>query len=239
MFYNLLNIVYIIHIFIFTILYIAGTPILVLVFSFTKTGKLDDIFRLISRTYGCYLINTFRPFIKINITGKENIVKNRVFIIVYNHFSEIDVAFSTLIPIKNQVILARDWVYNVIPFGIYMRMAKYINIDKTPFKLLCIEVEKYFKRNISLQIYPEGHRSKNGTLHRFRKGAFLLSCKYNIPILPVCMFNTNDFFSTCFPFFNPVKINIKILSPVYPEEFNNKDTELRDYVKKLYQKEFQ
>jgi len=239
MFLNLLNIIYIFLFFIFTILFFSGSPILLLIFRITKKGKLDDIFRLINQTYGYYLIKTFKPFIKLNITGIENIIKNKAYIIVYNHFSEFDVVFSTLIPIKNQMILARDWVFKVIPFGTYMRMANYINIDKTPFEILSIKAEKYLKRNVSFQIYPEGHRSKNGILHRFRKGAFLLSCKHNIPILPVCMFNTNDFFSPCFPFFNPAKIYIKILKPVYPESFNYKEREFRKYVKELYIKEFE
>lgn len=238
MFLSLLNFIYIFIFFIFTILFISGSPLLLLIFRITKKGKLDDILRIFNQTYGYYLIKTFKPFINVNITGIKNITRNKAYIIVCNHFSELDVAFSSLIPIKNQMIIARGWVFKLIPFGTYMRMANYINIDKTPFELLSRKAEIYLKRNISFQIYPEGHRSKNGILRRFRKGAFLLSCKYNIPILPVCMFNTNDFFSTCFPFFNPVRICIKILKPVYPENFNYKEKEIRKYIKELYAKEF-
>ena len=229
---SIINIIYYFVLLVFTILYIAGTPLLLIIFKVLKGSRIDDLFRFINQTYGYYMIKAFFPFIRISITGKENIIHNKCYIIVYNHFSELDVAFSSLVPIKNQMILARNWVFNLMPFGFYMRMAGYINIDKTDFKHLSRKSEKCFKKNISLQIYPEGHRSQNGNLRRFRKGAFLLSRKFDIPVLPVCMYNTNNFLSACFPFFNSVKIKIKILKPVYPDVFND-EKELRNFVKRF------
>ena len=112
-----------------------------------------------------------------------------------------DVFFSTIVPIPNQMILIRNWVFKLFPFGFFMKMAKYINIDKTSFKNIKTNAKKYFERHISFQIYPEGHRSENGKLRRFRNGAFILASHYNLPILPVCMVNTEKFISSSFPFF--------------------------------------
>jgi 1-acyl-sn-glycerol-3-phosphate acyltransferase len=236
---SILNIVYLFVLVIFTALYIFATPFLVIIFLLLRLRRIDDIFRYINQIYGYIMIKIFRPFIRLELSGKENINKNQCYIIVFNHFSELDVVFSTAVPVKNQMILVRNWVFNIMPYGFYMRMAGYINIDKNNFKKISRKTEIYFKRNVSLQIYPEGHRSQSGKLRRFKKGAFLLSCRFNIPVLPVCIKNANKFLSTCFPYFNPANIAIKILKPVYPEQFDNKENEMRKYIKKLYIKEFE
>lgn len=236
---SILNIIYFFVLIIFTFFYITGTPLLVIIFLLSKYKRFDDIFRLINHSYGYFLIKIFRPFIKMEVSGTENIIISKSYIIVYNHFSELDVAFSTFVPLKNQIILVRNWVFNIMPYGFYMRMAGYINTDNKTFDNISEKAEQCFKRNISMQIYPEGHRSLNGSIRRFRKGAFLLSCKHDVPVLPICIFNANKFLTPCFPYFNPVNIQIKILKPVYPGNFNYNEKELRKHVKDLYIGEFE
>ena len=68
-----------------------------------------------------------------------------------------------------------------------MRLAKYPNIDQTsPEELLKIG-RSLLDRNVSFQFYPEGHRSKDGKLRRFRNGAFFMASENKLPVLPVIM----------------------------------------------------
>ncbi len=46
------------------------------------------------------------------------------------------------------------------------------------------------KNNLSLFIFPEGTRIKDIPLKPFKKGAFVLASRHNLPILPVIFRNT-------------------------------------------------
>jgi 1-acyl-sn-glycerol-3-phosphate acyltransferase len=43
----------------------------------------------------------------------------------------------------------------------------------------------------SLMIYPEGTRSRDGELHAFKKGAFLIAVQSQMPLLPIAIAGTN------------------------------------------------
>ena len=52
--------------------------------------------------------------------------------------------------------------------------------------------ENLLRNNISVFLFPEGTRSKDGFLRPFKPGAFILAKKARVPILPVIINNTRD-----------------------------------------------
>jgi 1-acyl-sn-glycerol-3-phosphate acyltransferase len=48
------------------------------------------------------------------------------------------------------------------------------------------------KRGISLLIFVEGTRSRDGKLHRFKRGSFTLARKLNVPVVPVAIRGSFD-----------------------------------------------
>jgi 1-acyl-sn-glycerol-3-phosphate acyltransferase len=51
-------------------------------------------------------------------------------------------------------------------------------------------IEKTLKAGINILIFPEGTRSNNGSLNRFKMGAFKIAKKYNAPIEMLMLTNT-------------------------------------------------
>ena len=44
----------------------------------------------------------------------------------------------------------------------------------------------------SIMVFPEGTRSKDGKIHKFKKGGLLLAIKAQLPVVPVALCGTRD-----------------------------------------------
>ncbi len=99
-----------------------------------------------------------------------------------------------------------------------------------------IEIIKNKRRNIL--IMPEGRRTKNGKIGIFKTGAFFISRKTGVPIVPVVLkglYKINNLNSIII---KPGFIDVNILDPVYPEDFSI-DDEMAQYVRELIRKKLE
>ena len=133
----------------------------------------------------CYLV-----WCPVKVRGRENLVKEQSYVFVSNHQSAFDIflIYGYLgIPIK--------WMMKVgllkIPLvGAACRAAGFIFVDNsTPqaAKRSIAEAKCRLKDGASLVAFPEGSRSKDGKMGRFRKGAFQVAIDQNLPIVPVTL----------------------------------------------------
>jgi 1-acyl-sn-glycerol-3-phosphate acyltransferase len=152
----------------------------------------------IFETHGkkAYRINQFWTWIilrvggiRLSIDGLENIDPQRSYIFVVNHQSNID------IPVLVQALpgfqlrwIAKKELLHVPFFGWAMWATKHVTIDRSDpqdaVKSLILAKAR-LGAGISLVVYPEGTRSRDGRLQRFKKGGFLLAVQANTPIVPV------------------------------------------------------
>lgn len=232
----LLNIVYLAYLIVISIGYellsMIGIPLYVL----SGKGKFDDAFRIHNWMYGRFVVKASWPYIRIRIRGVENIPARPPYVFVFNHRSYLDIFFSAIVPAANQLVIVRSWVFRLKLFGWAMRLARYLNIDKVTIAEFRQTGKVYSARKVSFQFYPEGHRSRDGKLRRFRAGAFLLANENNLPVIPVCMVGTNEFASYKFPYFRPARVEITVFPAVYPEMFDEelRPQKMRRYTEKLF-----
>jgi 1-acyl-sn-glycerol-3-phosphate acyltransferase len=234
------NTIYILYLAILSILFELSMPFYYLYFKLRKKGHRDDFFRIHNWMYGRMLVRWSWPYIRSQVKGAENIPEKGPYVIVLNHRSFLDIFFSALVPVPNQLVVVRNWVFHLVLFGWAMRLARYPNIDQTPLNKLREISKEFSDRDVSFQFYPEGHRSRDGKLRRFRTGAFMIAADNNLPVIPVCMIGTNDFGSYHFPYFRPAKITLEILKPVWPGDFPEelRALKLRKYVEKMFREYF-
>ncbi|MEJ2543410.1 MAG: lysophospholipid acyltransferase family protein [Calditrichaceae bacterium] len=207
---TILNIIYVIYLVIISIIYELIVPFWFLVFKLRKSGRTDDFFRIHNWKYGRLLVKGSWPYIR------------------------------RLVPIPNQMVVVRNWVFDLKLFGWSMHLAKYPVIDETPPEKLKEICRALVKQNVSFQFYPEAHRSHDAKLLRFRRGAFMIAVDNDIPVVPVCMIGTNDFGSYKFPFFKPARIKMEILDPVWPKDFEppRRSYQIKKHVEKIYREYF-
>lgn len=235
-FQTILNIFYLTYLSLFSVLFYLMLPVYLILFFLLRKGKLDDAFRIHNWIYGNYLVKLSWPYIRYTIKGRENISPNTSFVIILNHRSSFDIFFSSLVPIANQIIIVRDWVYRIKLVRWAMKLARYLNIDHTSMDEFRQTGKEFSSRKVSFQFYPEGHRSRSGKLLRFRSGAFFMAAENNLPVLPVVMTGTENFGSYSFPYLHPAKLTIEILPPVYPEQFEEplQAQKMRRHTEKIY-----
>ena len=235
-FRTLLNFVYLTYLTVITLVYELVMPFFVLGFLLLRKGKLDDAFRIHNWAYGNYLVKMSWPYIRFRIEGREHIDAGQSYVIILNHRSSFDIFFSSLVPIPNQLVIVRDWVYRIKLVRWAMKLADYMNIDQTSMAAFHQTGMRYAGRKVSFQFYPEGHRSRTGKLLRFRTGAFFMSTQNNLPVLPVIMEGTETFGSYTFPWLHPAKIKLTILPPIFPDRFEEpfKAQKMRRHLEQMY-----
>jgi len=162
------------------------------------------------------------PLWKLHISGSENYVPGETYVMISNHQSLLD------IPVVESLKMDYRWVSKVEIFrvpvlGWSMHLAGYISL-KRGYKESVIKMmeksEKVLRKGESLFIFPEGTRSPDCEIKKFKTGAFRLALETNTPILPVIIDGTGAVLpKKGFVFSSRHNLKMKILKPVYPSEF--------------------
>jgi 1-acyl-sn-glycerol-3-phosphate acyltransferase len=127
--------------------------------------------------------------ISLQVDGLQHIDPSRQYIFIVNHQSNIDIPVLVQALAKFQLRwLAKKELLRIPFFGWAMWATKHVTVDRADPQdaIKSLErAEKCLAAGISLVIYPEGTRSKDGNLLRFKKGGFLLAVQTKTPVVPV------------------------------------------------------
>ncbi len=200
------------------VMMIAGTFIFIF-FPVSKEKKQFLFHKLFSWLCRGYIAFTFPVKRKLYNPYGENFL--RPAIIISNHQSLIETpAFLRLYP--KILILTGDWIYKNPVFGPIARMAGYINAESGIDSVL-EKLKKKVEEGYSILIFPEGHRSSDGKIRRFHRGAFYLSEKLKLDILPVLVFGSGDFLGRGWFWGRPNALYMRILPriPCDDPDFGN------------------
>ena len=166
------------------------------------------------------------PLWKLQVAGRENYVPGGNYVMISNHQSLLD------IPVVECLRLDYRWVSKVENFrvpvlGQSMRLAGYISLtrgDKESVIKMMEQSARTLRNGESVFIFPEGTRSPDSQIRRFKSGAFRLALETNTPILPVLIDGTGAVLPRKgFIFSSGHKLKMKILKPIYPAEFVSDD----------------
>ncbi len=106
-------------------------------------------------------------------------------ILIANHASFVDL--MVMIGSSDKLLLVtNDWVWNSPFFGAFIRYVEYIHAkDETSWDL--VKIRQKVDEGYSILIFPEGTRSLDGRIGRFKKGAFYLAEQLQLDIQPVIL----------------------------------------------------
>jgi 1-acyl-sn-glycerol-3-phosphate acyltransferase len=160
------------------------------------------------------------------IEGLENVDKNKAYVMVINHNSGFDIFASYIIPLNFRWVSKKEvfWVPFMGPL-LYIHGDIPINRGNAAAAMAKVieDGKLWLSRCASVAIFPEGTRSKDGEIHRFKAGAFNLAKEAGVEILPVVMTGTNNMFRKKWLINWTNHIAIKVLKPVLAEEVAAKE----------------
>ena len=166
------------------------------------------------------------PLWRLNVTGKEKIDKEETYVIVSNHQSGADILVLFTLRLHFKWVAKRTLFF--VPFlGWNMAMNQYIALRRgkksSMHRMMETAKEKLVKGN-SMMIFPEGTRSKDGTLQSFKSGAFHLALDTHLPILPIVIKGTSQAIRKGgFLISKQHDLRVVILDPILYESFDEID----------------
>lgn len=214
------------------------SPLLYLILRTISKLKQGPSVRRIIWFYGRMWIFLVSIFTKTKISTREISRYPNPSIILVNHQSFFDAFCMGALPIYNIIFLVRSWPFQIPFYGHYMRKAGYINSEDMSYEDFVREAKEKLNQGISIIIFPEGTRSKNGQLGRFYSGAFKLAMESKVPIVPVCVDGTGKFLpkGKFWITANPISITtLPIIDPIKFASYEQRaHIELRKAVKRKF-----
>ena len=199
------------------VLYVASFIALVVCYPFDRK-------RVVVHTLSKWITDTIfglPPFMKREVIGIENIDPKKAYVMTLNHNSMADIITIYNLPLVFKWVSKKE-VYRIPIVGRLLYAHGDIVINRASAKeamqLVHERGKEWLEKGASVAIFPEGTRSKDGEIHNFKAGAFLLAKDAGAPILPIVLNNTNKMMRKGWLMNWRNHITIKILPPISAEE---------------------
>ncbi|HTP13305.1 MAG TPA: lysophospholipid acyltransferase family protein [Bacteroidota bacterium] len=150
-----------------------------------------SLYHGIARTWARALLRIFG--VRVHVSGLENLEPGRTYVYVSNHASMFDIpAVIAGIPDEIRIVYKKELAYVPI-WGWSLAVGHYVAIDrfsaKDAMKSLDAAAEK-IRNGASVLLFAEGTRTRTGKLQPFKRGAFTLASKAEIPVVPLTINNS-------------------------------------------------
>jgi 1-acyl-sn-glycerol-3-phosphate acyltransferase len=168
----------------------------------------------------------------VTVKGREHIKKGESFVFVSNHQGVYDI-----FAIYGHLGVPLNWMMKKglekIPLvGYACRMAGFVFVDNSSARNAqksISEAEHNLQPGHSFIIFPEGSRTSDGRIQRFKRGAYQIAVDLQLPIIPITINGSYKVMRLNSLNIHPHRIEMIIHPPVKPhkKEENTKDNMLK------------
>ena len=163
-------------------------------------------------------------FLPVSVDGQEHIVPGQSYVFVANHQSMFDVwLVYGWLPVIFKWLMKAE--LRKVPFvGTGCKAAGHIFIDRRSTKAAMEslkEVEKQLVNGVCTVIFPEGTRSLNGEVGRFKRGAFQIAWDLGLPIIPLSLDGCYEVLPKGKPFVYRAPVHMHIGEPIDLKQFSD------------------
>ena len=154
--------------------------------------------------------------VRVRVLGLERIPPG-VCLFVANHTSSADApAVVGAIPRRIAIIL-KESLFKFPIVGQAFSSAHFVPVNRTVHDSAIASVEKateILRAGQSFLIYPEGTRSPDGRLQRFKKGAVVMAINAGVPIVPMACSGAHRIMGKRSLVIHPGEIVVEFLDPI-------------------------
>jgi 1-acyl-sn-glycerol-3-phosphate acyltransferase len=140
-------------------------------------------------------LNAYLTPMFVSVYGSENIDKKQSYIVVSNHQSQYDIFLVYgWLPVDFRWVMKIELrKVPVLGYACYKIGHVFINRKNKQAAIASLEdAKKRISGGTSIFFFPEGTRSDDGKLMKFKKGAFRMALDMDLPILPVTIVGTRN-----------------------------------------------
>lgn len=150
------------------------------------------LFHRIARLWG-RSVSRHTPTFTLETRGTAPAASDGPYVVVMNHVSRIDPVFILSLPIPLRMVVKSELLRS--PLGLNLRLAGYIGTRRggpDDAQRVLDRGLDWLARGVSVMLFPEGRRSPDGRVGRFKRGAFEMAARAGVPILPVVVAGSDD-----------------------------------------------
>ena len=161
-------------------------------------------------------------FIPVSVDGAEHIKPGQSYVFVSNHQSMFDVwLVYGWLPVIFKWLMKAE--LRKVPFvGTGCKAAGHIFIDRRSAKAAMEslkEVEKQLTNGVCTVIFPEGTRTLNGEVGKFKRGAFQIAWDLGLPVIPLSLDGCYEVLPKGKPIVYRVPVHMHIGEPIDLKQF--------------------
>ena len=149
---------------------------------FQKTGYFAH---WCARTWSRLILAT--TGVRVDVVGLEKLERGKTYVFVSNHQSiyDIPILFWSL-PYQLRII-AKESLGSFPFLGWHLRRTGHMLVDRSrPDRSKIFDwASRLTSNGLSLIVFPEGTRSRDGRVARFKGGSFLLALQAGLPVVPI------------------------------------------------------
>jgi 1-acyl-sn-glycerol-3-phosphate acyltransferase len=131
--------------------------------------------------------------VKIVVENRANLLPDQPYVFMANHASSLDI-WAVFVAIPRHIrLIAKKQLARIPLLGWVMSAGRFIFIDRQNAVAARRSIEaagQRIRNGDSVLIFPEGTRTRDGSLGPFKKGGFHLAIKAGVPIVPVALRGT-------------------------------------------------
>lgn len=151
-----------------------------------------DLYLAYARIWSGWILGSLG--IPLAVVGRERLAPGTTYVLMSNHQSVFDI-FALFRGVDHPLRMVAKRVLFWIPIlGWSMWMCGFIPIDRSNRESAIRSLDRAARRirsGVSVLVFPEGTRSRDGTLQPFKKGGFMLALKAGVPVVPVVVLGTD------------------------------------------------
>lgn len=127
-------------------------------------------------------------FVRVTVKGRDNIDPRTSYMFVANHQGAYDI-FSIYGYLGHQFRWMMKKELEKIPFvGYSCRVSGHIYVDNSSpsgVRKTMETAERQLRGGMSLVVFPEGARTWDGKMRKFKRGAYKLAAEFGLPMVPI------------------------------------------------------
>lgn len=165
--------------------------------------------------------------VRVRAEGLEKIDLSKPYVIAANHASYMDTPVI-LSFIKLQFrFLAKEELFKIPFLGSHLKAAGHVPVPRedprAAIKTMSQAAENIREKAISMLIFPEGGRTRDGQLQPFKEGVAYIAIKAGVPIVPVGITGTRAVIPMGSGIVKPGRVTLRVGDPIPTEGLTLKD----------------
>jgi 1-acyl-sn-glycerol-3-phosphate acyltransferase len=124
--------------------------------------------------------------VRVRVRGLEHLEAGRSYVFAANHQSIYDIPIVfTSVPAQLRIV-AKDSLGRIPFMGWHLHRAGHLLVNRrNPGPDIVEKMKRLVGASSSLIVFPEGTRSHDGAVGKFKKGSFLVAIDAGLPVVPV------------------------------------------------------